>query len=305
MPLSDPATALSAHTLPAPSWRRDLLAGLAIVATLALTAGVYAVGLQNPADWRTGLMLALLGAGLGSLIRYGILGRMPNVQDLATDAVVTGVLATAGGGVEILTAPTCWQQLITLSPFTSASLILLYHGVNIGRAFVHHRGWSLRSSVTLVVIPFLVGWLLTLGSPLLLAKLGGPALGRVVVLWVFIAALSSLLNLILKKKRPSLRLLLVSAGCAAGAVLAAWIADFGSSPELARSSPVIRGAGVIASVMLAQAGLWGMVHLLTGMMLEAFRGIAPAWNTRAASQAHAVLPDTVAGTPEVLTSANL
>ncbi len=283
MPLSDSGNTLSAHTFPAQSWRRDLMASLAIIATLALTAGVYAAGLQSSTDWITGIMLALLGAGLGSLIRFGILGRMPNVQDLATDAVVTGVLAAAGGGVEILTPPTCWRQVIALSPFTSASLILLYHGVNIGRAFVHHRGWSLRSSVTLVVIPFLVGWLLTLGSPILLAKLGGPALGRVVVLWVFIAALSSLLNLILKKKRPSLRLLLVSAGCASGAVLAAWIADFGSSPELARSSPVIRGAGIIASVMLAQAGLWGMVHLLTGMMLEAFRGISPTWNTSLAT----------------------
>lgn len=279
MPRSDTRSRTPLHTIPAASWRRDLFASLTIVATLALTAAVYAKGVHKPDDWHATLILTLLGTGLGSIIRFGVLGRMPNLLDLATDATVTGVLAARGGGIMIFTAPTDWWDLTRLSPFTSAILILLYNGVNIGRAFAHHRGWSVRSSITLVLTPFLAGLLLVLGSPHLLGKLGGAAIGRIVVLSTFITLLASLLKLLLQKKRPSLRLFLLTVACSSAAVLSAWVADFGSSQALARLPVFWRDAGLIFSVMMAQAGLWSLVYLVTGMMRDAFRGMAPDWQS--------------------------
>ena len=265
------------------SWRRDVAGGVAIVATLALALGIFAHGHHGSPIGIALLILTPLGALLGLLIRAGIAGRVPKAADLATDALVTAVVSAAAAPIELLTAPTEWHHLVSLAPASAAGVILVYHGVNVGRAFARHRGWSAPSAATLVFIPFLVGWLLTLGSPLLLAHLGGPVLGRILVLALFLITLASLLCLLLKKQLASLRLLLTAVGCALAAVGAASVADFGASSTLAAWPSVLRQAGLLLSVMLAQAGLWGMVYLMTGMVLEAIRGTPPAWRSGVAN----------------------
>ncbi|MEI8120965.1 MAG: hypothetical protein WCI20_02855 [bacterium] len=256
---------------------KDLAGGVAIVATFSLTLAVYHTGLHGTPPWMPTLILAALGIGLGFIIRTGILGRTPSLTDMATDALVTGILAGTAGPIDVLTAPVQWRHLVTLAPVTAASVVLLYFGVNIGRAFARHRGWSPRSAATLVALPFLIGLLLTLNAPVLLADIGGPTLGRIVILSVFLAILAAILTLMLKQKLPSIRLLLVTMVCATTSVLASWIADFGAGSLLTQWPAPLRAIAVIVAVMLSQAGLWGMVYLMTGMVLDAIRGTAPCW----------------------------
>ena len=277
MPDPAPAAHPPSPSLTATTWIHDVFGGMAVVGTALLALAAYALASRGHSTWGSCVLLAALGTALGIATRITITGRRPNPSDILTDACVTGGVLALAGPVHLLTAPSCWRDLLTLSPACAAALILLYHGVNVGRAFARHRGWSMTSAATLVLLPFLAGWLMLLDSPVLLARLGGPLAGRMLVLALFLAVLASLLNGLLTRRPTPPRLLLLSVACGTAPVLASLLADAGASATLARAPQFLQPLGVIACVMLAQAGLWGMVYLMTGMILDGIKGQAPTY----------------------------
>jgi cyclic beta-1,2-glucan synthetase len=147
---------------------------------------------------------------------------------------------------------------------------------------------SLLAQASLLAVPFAFNWLLLLQAPHLLQEMLRPVDGvfspramelggRVIVLAAFNAAAAMTLNALCiggLLREPRTYVLL--AGSAALAGLSPLAADLGST-QAAASLPA--GVGILAamaSVAVAQAGLWSQTFLLTGLLMDALKGRRPA-----------------------------
>jgi cyclic beta-1,2-glucan synthetase len=101
--------------------------------------------------------------------------------------------------------------------------------------------------------------------------------GRVAVVFGFNEVVAHGLSLatgrgLLRSPRAHLALLAV----AGAAVAAPWVAAWGSGEMVAAWPAALRLVAAVATAMLAEAGLWAEVYLITGLVLDAIHGRAPS-----------------------------
>ncbi len=251
---------------------------------------------------------ALLAAPLAKALAAGSLGllctagltlisgrRLPRVFEALRNFSIPFLLALAASPqITLWQAPAGWSDLLRLGPLCASFMALaqiLLVAFSLARTGRHP---SLLAQASLLAVPFAFNWLLLLQAPHLLQEMLRPVDevfapramelgGRVIVLAAFNTAAAMTLNALCiggLLREPRTYALL--AGSAALAGLSPLAADLGST-QAAASLPA--GAGFLAamaSVAVAQAGLWSQTFLLTGLLMDALKGRRPAgyWGAR-------------------------
>ncbi|MGE4551966.1 MAG: hypothetical protein AB7D57_02575, partial [Desulfovibrionaceae bacterium] len=264
-------------------------------ALCACTAAVLAYGWGPRFGPAFGPLAEALLAGGAGLLAAGLLslaatGRPPRVAHALLDVLIpAGLTWAADPALEVWQAPTAWGQLFHVTPLTAAALVL-GHFVLLGAWLTGKRRHP--SAGMLAVLPAMAlafNWLLLLQSPDLLQALARGVwplpgltpyaqdlLARAVVLAAFNEGVAVGLNGLLSRiwlRNPLVHaLLLGSAVCAAVSPL---FADLGSDPALAALPGPLGQVAAVACVALASAGLWAQTYLMTGFLMDAFRGRRP------------------------------
>jgi len=238
---------------------------------------------------------AVLAGVFGLLSATGLiwltLHRLPKPLTALSNFLVPAILAlSTNPGITLWQAPTGWSDLLRLGPlcasfFALAQILLV--AISLARKGRHP---SLLAQASLLAVPFVFNWLLLLQTPHLLQQMAGalPALGvlgpralelagRVLVLAGFNIFTALALNALCiggLLREPKTYVLLAGSAVLAG--LSPLAADLGST-ETAASLPLgLSFLASIASVAVAQAGLWSQTFLMTGLLMDALKGRRPA-----------------------------
>ncbi len=147
---------------------------------------------------------------------------------------------------------------------------------------------SWRESLAIFLTPILFNLILSLGAASLMRELGAAvsfhtlsdticvSLGRILILIVFIELFVGVFGLIIMGRpahAPRLHGLLL--GSAVLAALTPGIADLPQATVgLGPGLPLLAAVG---AAILAQAGLWTITYLLTGIAMDALRGAPPTF----------------------------
>ena len=256
----------------APSW----LGGAALLA-LAFYA---AVELRQP------FLAALAGAGGLALLRWARAERPYSAALIAIDAAAFVLFSVQrNDSIGFWQLPGPWTDVprfdaagavIALSVYAVGAIMALIGGF---------RGLRLIEAVSLIAVPFLFNLLLAIAADWHMAELGAlataranlpfaaqVAIGRALSLWFIGEAMLILLSLISLDRFPTAArthaLFALSGALAAATPLFANAAQWVVQPVLA----IVFSAACAA---LAQAGLWAIVYLLTGIALDWLAGRPP------------------------------
>jgi cyclic beta-1,2-glucan synthetase len=279
----------------------DLSFGCALVLILGGALAVYAPGnlTSPPAGWR------FLGPALAGMIAAGILkfiltGRALTPGEAVRDFLFTGLLAASARHVPLWQAPQNFSGLIQLSPVSATVFYLLYHVANAYRLVNSRKHLDTIAGAAITVIPFALGLPLALPSDQLAGLLGNnvtagllsgsPAwcagIGRTLLLFLFNVILAQTFALT-ASRRPltSVNAHLCLLLAAAASIVAPGVADLGSGNFAAGLPGALKPVVAVLATLLSQGALWAEVFMVTGMIMDGMRIIAP---TRATMKAHAV-----------------
>jgi cyclic beta-1,2-glucan synthetase len=279
----------------------DLGFGCALVLMVGGALAVYTSGSLSlpPAGWR------FLGPALAGMIAAGILkfiftGRALTLGEAVRDFLFSGLLAASARHLLLWQAPQNFSGLIQLSPVSATVFYLLYHAANTYRLVNSRKHLDAITGVAITIIPFALGLPLALLSGQLADSLGNivtagllsssPAwcagIGRALLLFLFNVILAQAFALT-ASRRPlasvSAHLCLLLAAVAS--IVAPGVADLGSGNFAAGLPGALKPVAAVLATLLSQGALWAEVFLVTGMIMDGMRIIAP---TRATMKAHAV-----------------
>lgn len=239
--------------------------------------------------------MAILAGAIGLLAAAGLTlittHRLPGPLACLADFLIPAALVLATNPQTTLwQAPAAWPDLLRLGPLCSSSLALgqiLLVAISLARKGRHP---SLLAQGSLLAVPFVFNWLLLLQSPHLLQQMAGSlpgasvlpprALelgGRVIVLAAFNVFSAVTLNALCiggLLREPRTFALLTGSAVLAG--LSPLAADLGSTQAAAALPLGLSVLAAIASVAVAQAGLWSQTFLMTGLLMDALKGRRPA-----------------------------
>ncbi len=248
---------------------RDVLFGLAIALTATLALLVYALGPVNPHEHVCGaLIAAALGVVISAMFKIAFTGKISSIGEMVRSAAITGFFSVAASTQNIWQAPHAWSDIGKLSAFGAALFCAFYHLANAWRLAAARKHLGLIGGFVALIAPFVCGMLLMLQSPMLVGNVG-----RVVLLVAFNEIVSNIFGLIAREcPVVGRKLHLTLIACAVASGIAPNIADIGSRVIVPIGQPIV----TVLATMLSQAGLWAEVFLITGMLLDLFRGVAPS-----------------------------
>ncbi|HRZ86290.1 MAG TPA: hypothetical protein P5287_00595, partial [bacterium] len=272
---------------------RDLLYGAVAVVIAAVTLYVYNIGAVNPLDQGMDysfLVVAAVGGTVAWLLKRAITGRHLTAGEAFQDVFVTGLLTVASSNLEILQAPGSWSQVFMLNSVMACLAIIVYHAAN-GMSLAS-TGKHIKPVTALLVAaaPFALNWLMVSEDTSFIGTLFGAIsagaltklpvvttiLGRLLVVFIFNEIFTNGISLatdgkLLKAGKAHLVIFLVALGASAASV----VADLGSAANVAAlPAPLMALITTVAS-MLAFAGLWAEVYLITGVALDGGKRNAP------------------------------
>jgi cyclic beta-1,2-glucan synthetase len=274
--------------------KKDLLYGAITVLVLGTAIGIYMLGASealNAGSILNMLLVGAVGALIAECLKHQFTGKHLTAGEVFQNVLVTGLLAASASRLELLQAPTMWSNLLMINKLTATVAFLIYQIFN-AHAFAA-SGKNLKSISTALIVgtPYAVGWLLLLENVNLLQTLtysatfgllaAWPAvlefLGRLFVVFVFNELLANGLGFSTKGKllgtvKAHMFLLLVSLGV----VLAPSIANLGALPSVAAMPEILRALVSILATVLSFGGLWGEIYLITGILLDGGKRIAPS-----------------------------
>jgi len=234
---------------------RDLSLGLATALIVALVFGIYH-------QVCTPYYLAIAGVIISLLLKLSMVGKNITKGEAFRSALVTGLLAAAASSENL------WDpSLLRLSAFGAALFVAIYYLANAYCLSANKKQIGTIGTGVITATPFAFGLLLavqTAGTSWLQALF-------VFAFAQFIANASSLITH--QKLLADAKIHVLFFVFSVLSVLAPHVADLGSQAMPALIAPF----AAVAATMLSQAPLWGLVFLLTGMILDAMRGGAPAF----------------------------
>jgi cyclic beta-1,2-glucan synthetase len=254
---------------------------------VAAGGALIAVGVWASLDGRPWSWAALLGAAGLALLRLAFAGALGPAWLVLVDAAEFAIFALArNNSIGFWQLPGPWKDVPLFNAAGAAIAYGVYLCGALGALLIARRALTLVEAICLVATPFLFNVVMTLAadwhmqefgalltSGLALSFQGQVFVGRAAVL--FVAAEAAVLAFsMMRTGRPvtDLRLhgLLIGAGALAAATpLIANIAQIaGATPLLA----IVIASGLAA---LAQAGLWSIVYLFTGVALDWMGDKAP------------------------------
>jgi cyclic beta-1,2-glucan synthetase len=253
-------------------------------AALLALAFYIVIALREP------ILAAVAGAGGLALLRWPRAERPYSAALVAIDAAAFAIFAIQrNDSIGFWQLPGPWTDVWRFDPPGAAIALIIYAGGSILALIGGFRGLRLIEASSLIAVPFLFNLLLTIGADWHMAELGGAAtahaslpfpaqvaIGRALTLWFVGEAILTLINLISVDRLPrSARthaLFALSGAVAAATPLFANAAQWVVQPFLAIFFSAFCAA-------LAQAGLWAIVYLLTGVALDWLAGRPPRFET--------------------------
>jgi cyclic beta-1,2-glucan synthetase len=250
-----------------------------------LALGFYAaVALSQP------IFAALAGAGGVALLRWAWAERPYSAALIAFDAAAFVIFAfQRNESLGFWQLPGPWADVWRFDQPGAAIALIVYAGGSILALIGGARGLRLIEALSLIAVPFLFNLLITIGADWRMAGMGAAvtgqanlpfaaqvAIGRALTLWFIGEAILTLINLISVNRLPGSprghALFALSGAIAAATPLFANAAQWVVQPLLAI-------AFSSACAALAQAGLWAIVYLFTGVMLDWLGGRPPRFET--------------------------
>ncbi len=260
--------------------------GLMAVATLALVVAAGA-GFAAPLP-ASAFAAALFGAAGLAVLHIAATGRRPAPMESLFDVVIIGFLAAMRDDrLAIWQIPTQWHDLLGLTPAGFAVVCLFYFLASIHVELRARRHLSWRESLAILLTPILFNLVLSLKTAALMREIGYAAtlhmasnsiciaLGRILALVVLIETMVGLFGLIIMgrvARTPRLHALLVGT-----AVLAALTPIIANLPQAMPGFGSTQILVAVAAAALAQAGLWCLTFVLTGVAMDALRGAPPTF----------------------------
>jgi cyclic beta-1,2-glucan synthetase len=196
---------------------------------------------------------------------------------LLMDAIVlTAFVAAADPAAKVWAPPLVWLDLFRLSAVGSATAVVFYLIAAMATSTGREGSLPPRMRWFLLLAPYLANLVLSLTSPLVRAVFSGFA--PIAVLAIFNEVLVVGLGVTIDRRfTRDLRFHALLLAGAAGAFAAPFVADLGSSAAASRLSEPLQLVQVVATTMLAQAGLWAETFLVTGVIMDALRGRRPTF----------------------------
>jgi cyclic beta-1,2-glucan synthetase len=292
---------LADTTITRPAHRQGFAAGAAVLLILSGAAATLpgALGIV-PA--------ALLGAAGLALSYSAWCGKRPTAAEAALDVIVIAVIVAArNDALALWQLPGGWLDMFRLSPPGATVIWAVYvlAALTVQARTERHLAW--QEGVAVLVVPILFALLLSLSADYLMHDLAAAvtfgaisgfgtlvAIGRSIVLFAFgeilIGTLSVLISGRIMRARRLHALVLVSAVHAA---LSSKIADLPQWAE-AFGGPA-QFVCAVAAAAFAQAGLWAIVFVATGLVLDAMDGTPPTFRVASAHWKNGVLKGGIYG----------
>jgi cyclic beta-1,2-glucan synthetase len=273
---------------------KDLIYGAIMVLVAGMAVWIYSLGLSGATGWQSVagiLAAAAVGVILAECLKHQFAGKHLTPSEVFQNALVVGILAAASSRLELLQMPTAWCNLLMINKLTASVAFLIYQAFNAHEFATEGKNLRGISAALIVGTPFVVGGLLLLENVTLLQTLtysltfgllaAWPALlegiGRLLVVFIFNEVLANGIGYSTKGK-------LLQTGKAHGyiflvslaVVLAPSIANLGSHAWIAGLPEIFRGIISVALTVLSFGGLWGEIYLITGILLDGGKRIAPS-----------------------------
>ena len=267
---------------------RDFVEGFGTVLIAGLALAIFEVGGRGDAGegWAS-MGFAVAGALVAEWWTFGLKGRHLTPAEVFRDALAVGLLGVSSSPLAILQAPANWPQVLQLSQAAAGVAAFAYLAFVANRLATTGRHPGAIASALIVGTPYALGSLVLLSSPGMMQGLGGFApgewpelrgvVGRALVLFAFNEALAQGLSLATKRKwLTSIAAHLALLAVAFAAVVAPLVADYGSGLGAAKWGAWGRLVLAVVTTAFSQAGLWGEVYLVTGLLMDAIHGTAPS-----------------------------
>src|SRR6202453_4014601 len=260
----------------------DRSVGLSWLGGLALLALAFyaAIALSQP------ILAAIGGAGGLALLRWARAERPYSPALIAVDVAAFAIFAfDRNDSLGFWQLPGPWADVFRFDTPGATIALIIYAGGSILALIGGFRGLRLIEGLSLIGVPFLFNLLMAIGADWHMAELGAlvtahanlpfPAqvvIGRALTLWFIGEVILTLINLIsvnlLPRSARTHALFALSGAVAAATPLFANAAQWVAQPFLAIFFSALCAA-------LAQAGLWAIVYLLTGVALDWLAGRPP------------------------------
>jgi len=262
------------------------------VAPALLAAGgaaLLALGFYAAIAARQPIVAAAAGAAGLALLRWARAERPYSPALIAIDAAAFAIFAfQRNDSIAFWQLPGPWADVWRFNPAGATIALIIYAGGSIMALISGVRGLRLIEAVSLVSVPFLFNLLMTTGADWHMAEFGAMAtahaslpfsaqvaIGRALTLWFVGEAMLTMIDLVSVNRLPSSArvhgLFALSGAVAAATPLIANAAQSVAEPFLA-----IFFSSFCAA--LAQGGLWAIVYLLTGIVLDWLGGRPPRFD---------------------------
>jgi len=237
------------------------------------------------------LACVLIGAlGVAALFQARVCHKPP-LSPLGLAALTLGLFAAMrDDGLTLWQVPAHWPDLLRVTPIGLATITTVYFLATMVVVVNKQRLLSWRETLTLLATPVLFNLLLALGSVSLMGGIGevlslhlvtppvAVTLGRFAALFVFVEAVTSFIALMIAGRVP--RLAKLHGLLAAATALAALTPIIADLPQaFATFGEAVTFIICVAAATLAQAGLWSLTFLVTGMVMDGLRGTPPTFTS--------------------------
>lgn len=273
---------------------RDLVYGVAVVSILAISMAVFSIGSVRFLDAGISfefLVIGLFGAVIAGAIKRGLTGKHLTPVEFFQDLILTGFLAAASSRQALLQAPSSWSDVLLFSNLIAAITLFIYHVANLCSIASSGRHIKFVTGALIAVTPYLFNWILLLQNVSIPHMLGdmltfnllsawpvvSDIVGRLAIIFIFNEIVTNMISIaidgrVLKTLKAHLFTFFVSLAIS----VSPDIADLGSTKLIASLPVLFRALASIITTMLAYAGLWGEVYLITGMILDGIKRVAPS-----------------------------
>ncbi len=273
--------------------KKDFLYGLMTVLVIGTGLWIYSLGrtsISGTCLITKILLIGLLGGIIAAWMKCVLAGKAITAAETFQNVFVAGLLAASASSLELLQIPTSWIHLLMINKLTAIVAFFIYQIFNVHNFSSFGRSTKPIAAALIVGTPYLVGILLLLENVTLLQTLtynfsfGVLAtfpnalefLGRLAVVFLFNELLANGISYATKERVvPTLKAHLYIFLVSLAVVIAPSIADFGSSAMVAKLPEIVRALVALATTILSFGGLWGEVYLITGILLDGGKRIAP------------------------------
>jgi cyclic beta-1,2-glucan synthetase len=263
-----------------------------IAATAAPTAAglvLIAFGFYFAVAAREPVFAAIAGAGGLALLRVALAERPYSMALLAVDAAAFAIFSfQRNDGLGFWQLPGPWSDVFRFNVPGATIGLAIYFGGSIMALIGGDRGLRLVEAFSLIAVSFLFNLLVTLAADWHMAEIGAlvtvhaalpfpaqVAVGRALTLWFLGEALLTLVSLVSVNRFP--RSQRTHALFALSGVVAAATPLFANAAQWV-SLPLLAIVFSSACAALAQGGLWAIVYLMTGILLDWLAGRPPRFD---------------------------